>query len=982
MAETIKGINVQIGSDTTGLSKALSDVNKKSRDIQSELKQVEKLLKFDPGNTDLLAQKQKLLSDAINNTSQKLNTLKTAQQQVNEQFARGEISEGQYRAFQRELTKTEQELKRMDGQLDETTLNLKEQGVAVSQLGKDYQESFDQAKESMGNSFEQMKKVGAGITATGVGIAAGLGVAVNKAADFEQGMANVYSVMAPEEVAAFKDELQKLAVTMGADTKYSATEAAQGIEELVKAGVSVQDILEGGLSGALSLATAGELELGDAAEIASTALNAFRDDAISVEQAADILAGAANASATSVSEMKFGLSQVASVASAVGLSFKDTSTALAVFAQNGLKGSDAGTSLKTMLMRLQPSTKAQLEQFFDLGLMVSDAGRAMEVLRDNGVEPLGTDLDTLNGQLKQLAADLSGTKVGSAKANAEYIKLAQNTGALYTAFYDASGSLKSMDEIAQILQNSLKDLNSAQRQAALETMFGSDAIRAANILFKEGANGVNAMAEAMGKITAADVAKQKMDTLKGAIEELGGSMETAQISIGSSLIPMIQAIAGGVQKMVDMFNALSPSTQTFIAIAGTVAAALALIIGPLMVLVGFLPQIVAGFSMLGPALSVLTGPIGIVIASVAALAAGLAFLYNNNESVKKGLNTAWEYLKTTAEKVFGSIKTFWTKWGADIVSFFKSNWELTKTVFKTAFDAIALIVRTIFNEIKTFWNKWGSTITETFNNVFEILKIAFNTAFYAISAVVQTIFNGIKAFWDTWGKTITGLFTTALNVVKTIFSGAWNAIKITIETTIGVISNVIKGFLAVLQGDWKGAWDAVKGVAESVWNGIKDMFSNVGSTMRGIGKDIMQGLINGIKDMADAVWESAKDVASSIKNGFKDFFGIKSPSRLMMGYGEYISEGLAIGISAAGIMAIKSAENLSGAVSKAMSINPTNVSIATDAAVQGVTSVGGQEAGKSFTQHITINSPQALSPSDIARKSKQASRQLALEWGM
>lgn len=913
MAETIRGINVQIGAETTGLSKALSDVNKRSRDIQSELKQVEKLLKLDPGNTELLAQKQKLLSDAIINTSQKLNTLRTAQQQVNEQFARGDISEGQYRAFQRELTKTEQELKRMDGQLDETTKSLKEQGVVVSQLGKDYQESFEQAQQSLGNSFEQMKKVGAGVTAVGAGIAAGLGVAVNKAAEFEQGMANAFSVMAPEEVTEFRDELEKLAVTMGANTKYSATEAAQGIEELIKAGVSIQDVLSGGLDGALSLATAGELELADAAEIASTALNAFKADAISVNDAADILAGAANASATSVGELKFSLSAVSSVASGVGLSFEDTTTALALFAQNGLKGSDAGTSLKTMLMRLTPTTDAAAAEFDKLGLYSFNAQKAMDYLISNGITPTSSATKDIVDAMMTYSAELDGVKVGSAKANKAFNEMAFSSGAMSSEFYDANGNLKSMAEIADILQNSLKDMTAEQRQVSLNTLFGSDAIRGANILFKEGANGINSMAEAMGKISAADVAAQKLNTFKGAMEELGGSVETAQISLGTALLPALDMLAKLVQGLVDGFNSLSPSVQSFIAISGAITAVLALIIGPLTLLVGFLPQIAAGFTMLGPAISVVTGPIGIVIAAVAALAAGLTYLYNNNETVKNGLNAAWTFLKTTATTIFNAIKN----------------------VFKTVFDAISQIVKRVFDDLKSFWSKWGGTITEAFKNVLEILKIAFKAAFDAISAIVKTIFNSIKAFWDTWGTTIKGLFTTALNVVKSIFTGTWNAIKITIETTIGVISGVIKAFLAVLKGDWKGAWDAVKGIAESIWNGIKSMFSNVGATMKTIGKDIMQGLINGIKDMADAVWNSAKDVAAKIKNGFKDFFGIKSPSRLMMGYGEYISEGLAIGIADAGRLAVKSAENLSGAVSKAMSVDPVGLSVAASSAMSG-----------------------------------------------
>lgn len=136
MAETIRGINVVIGAETTGLQKALSDVNKASRDIQSELKQVERLLKFDPKNTELLAQKKKLLAEAVATTTEKLNRLKGAQEQVNQQFAKGEISEGQYRAFQREVVKTEQELKKLEDQARKAGVSLEDIGKAMEKAGE------------------------------------------------------------------------------------------------------------------------------------------------------------------------------------------------------------------------------------------------------------------------------------------------------------------------------------------------------------------------------------------------------------------------------------------------------------------------------------------------------------------------------------------------------------------------------------------------------------------------------------------------------------------------------------------------------------------------------------------------------------------------------------------------------------------------------------------------------------------------------
>lgn len=903
----------RISFDDTGLNKSMAQINRQMQIVQSEFQKATSALQGYGREEDLLNAKSSSLSQQMQLQQQKINNLNQAFQKAAREKG---VDAQQTQNLAVKLNKAQAEYSKLESELKQTNAQLNTQEKELSELQRAWNDSMDQARQSVGNLSDQLKTVGAGITAVGAGIAAGLGVAVNKAADFEQGMANAFSVMAPDEVSKFRDELQQLAITMGADTKYSATEAAQGIEELVKAGVKVEDILDGGLSGALSLATAGELELADAAEIASTALNAFREDALSVNDAADILAGAANASATSVSELKFGLSQVSAVASSVGLSFEDTATALAVFAQNGLKGSDAGTSLKTMLTRLTPTTTEAYEQFDELGLISFQTADALEYLTKNGIKPASTETKDVVDALMTYAAKSVGAKVGTDKANKAFRDMAFQVGALSSVFYDANGDLKGMAEISEILQDSMSHLNSEQRLVAMNTMFGSDAIRAANILFKEGADGVNAMAEAMGKISAEDVAAQKLNTLKGTMEELNGSLETAQISFGNALLPMIRAFATGLQQVVDWFNALSPTVQSFIAIGGALVAALTLIVGPITLLIGFLPQITAGFSMLAPAMSVLTGPIGIITAAIAALSAGLIYLYNNNETVRNGLNAAWEFLKNAATNIFNGIKSFWDKWGSDIVAFFKRNWELTKTVFTSTLELISQAVKKVFEGLKSFWDEWGGTITETFKSILEILKIVFKAAFDVIFAVVKTIFNGIKAFWSTWGTTIKGLFTTTLNVVKSIFQGAWNGIKIIIETAIGVISGVVKAFLAVLKGDWKGAWDAIKGVAQATWDGIKNMFSNVGSTMRTIGKDIMQGLVNGIKDMAGAVWQSAKDVAAKIKQGFKDFFLIKSPSRVMMGYGEYISEGLAIGIEDAGKLAVRAAEDVAHGTSE------------------------------------------------------------------
>lgn len=425
--------------------------------------------------------------------------------------------------------------------------------------------------------FEHIEHAGMDVTMTfglaTLAAAAGVGKVTKSAADFEQAMSNAKSVMDPADVKKYSDTLEHLAIVQGAKTKYSATEAAQAIGELAKSGVTTSNILHGALSGALSLATAGELDLKDAAEVASTALNAFRKDNLSVAKAADILSGAANASATDVNELKTGLSQVSAVAAGVGLSFKDTTTALAVFAQNGLKGSDAGTSLKTMLSNLTPMTNTAAAEFERLGLMTVDTSAAMKALRDNGVKPISKDSGDLVEQLQKLAANLSDSKEGSAKATKEFYNLAAQTGAVHSAFYKNNGQLKNMADIAELLRTHLHDLNGEQRQQALYTIFGSDAIRSANIMYREGARGVEQMAASMDKIKAADVAKQKLDNFKGVVEQLKGSTETAAISLGNALLPTLKLITLAVQHAVDWFNSLPESIQHVIAFcaAGGVA---------------------------------------------------------------------------------------------------------------------------------------------------------------------------------------------------------------------------------------------------------------------------------------------------------------------------------------------------------------------------------------------------------------------------
>ncbi|SMF91206.1 phage tail tape measure protein, TP901 family, core region [Paenibacillus uliginis N3/975] len=318
---------------------------------------------------------------------------------------------------------------------------------------------------------------------------------LSKAMDFEAQMSSVQALTGATDKQMA--QMQTLALEMGADTKYNALEAAQAIEELLKAGLSPATVQAGALEAALNLATAGELDLAAAAEIMSTALNAFQEDGMTAAQAADILAGTANASATGVEELRYSLSMTSAVAAGLGMNFEDTNIALGLFANRGLKGSDAGTSLKTMLQTLQPVTKDQIALFEALGLVTADGSNQ---------------------------------------------------------FFDAAGNIKSLDDIAGTLRKSMAKLTNQERQHALKLMFGTDAVRAATILFKEGAEGVEQFREEMSKVTALDVARKKMDNAAGAVEQFSGAMETLQIAGMMPVLPIVKDLANAAADFVEKYT--------------------------------------------------------------------------------------------------------------------------------------------------------------------------------------------------------------------------------------------------------------------------------------------------------------------------------------------------------------------------------------------------------------------------------------------
>lgn len=340
------------------------------------------------------------------------------------------------------------------------------------------------------------KALGAFGLAAGAAMVAG----VMGAAQFEQRLSGIQAVSGI--TGATLEAVRAKALQLGADTVFSATEAAGAMETLVKAGVSVEQVLNGAADAAVALAAAGDVSLDVAATIASNALNQFGLGADRIVRVADLVAGAANASAIGVEDFGLSLAQAGAVANLAGLSFEDTATAIALLGNAGVRGSDAGTSLKTMFNNLIPVTEREKNLFRELGLTLED----------------GTN-----------------------------------------QFFTAQGAVKGLAEIAGTLEEALRGQTDQQKLSNLALLFGSDAIRAAGILTNEGAAGVRALNDEMNKTTAAEVAATRLDNLAGSAEQFRGSLEGLVIMLGTPLQSGLRGVLDFGTDTVNMLTGLADS---------------------------------------------------------------------------------------------------------------------------------------------------------------------------------------------------------------------------------------------------------------------------------------------------------------------------------------------------------------------------------------------------------------------------------------
>lgn len=516
-----KSLNIKLSVDANQFTSSMGKVNANLRLLKSDLAATTGNVALFGNNLDGLKSKSINLNQQIDQQWKKINLLTEAYQKSAKE--NGETAE-QTQKYERQLNYANAQLSKMQTELADTNTKIREQENSFIQAGNKLQEFSDKA----GNVSKTLEKAGAKATTHITLPIIGIGTAsVNTAMKFDDSMSQVAGAL--DKPVDQMNDLRQLALDMGESTIFSASECGQAMTELAKGGLSEADIQAGALQSTMDLAASSGMELGNAANTVVQAMGAFGLTAEQSSQAVNALAGAAAASSTDVEPLTQGLAQCAAQAFNAGWSIQDTTAALGAFADAGITGSDAGTSLKTMLQRLAAPTDAAATMLEQLGI---------------------------------------------------------NTR-------DANGNMLSATDMAEELQSKMGQLDSATRDAALSTIFGSDATRAATVFMNTGAEGLKKYTAATNdQEVASRLANAQMSDASRNFEELKGALETAGIAIGETLLPTVTDLVKEGTELIQAFNKLDDGAKKNVANMALLAAG----IGPVLSIAGKTTAVVKGLT--------------------------------------------------------------------------------------------------------------------------------------------------------------------------------------------------------------------------------------------------------------------------------------------------------------------------------------------------------------------------------------------------
>ena len=780
-----------------------------------------------------------------------------------------------------------------------------------------FKDAAKEVQNFQNNTNSTMSTVGQVATSTGKTLTkavtvpiVGIGIAAAKVGgDFEAQMSRVKAISGA--TGSSFEELRQQAIDLGAKTAFSAKESAAGMENLASAGFNAKEIMEA-MPGLLDLAAVSGGDVALASENAATALRGFNLDASQSGHVANVFAKAAADTNAEVGDMGEAMKYIAPVANSMGLSIEEVSAAIGIMSDAGIKGSQAGTSLRGALSRLAKPTDAMQAKMDELGL----------------------------------------------------------------SFYDSEGKMKPLKDQIGMLKDAFKGLTPEQQQNALVTLYGQESLSGMLALIDKGPDKLGKLTDSLKNSDgAADkMARTMQDNMNSSLEQMMGALESAAIVIQKVMAPAVRKIADAVSGMVDMFVSAPEPVQKMIVVIGLIVAAigpLLVIFGQAVVTiqrvkVGFM-ALQAGLALMETSLAAVILPVLGIVAAIAAVIVIGVLVYKNWDKIVAFGKKAWANITKFVSDAAKAIKEKWgdiTQWFSDtwnnikngakglwdgtiqgakdavdsvknawngIKEWFANLWKGTTSGLASAWDSVTTTlapfvetIKSIFQPILDFFSGlWGQVqtifgsaweiiktvvmgpvlllidlITGDFNQFKEDFAMLWQTLFTNIQTLVTTYVQIIVGFFTAWGQTVSNIWTTVVDTIQSLW-GSFTTWVINMAKSI--VDGIVNGWNSFKQGtidlwnatvQWiKDTWASFKqwvvDSANAIVNGVKQGWENLKQGTI----DLWNGMINGLKGIWDGLKQSVSNLIDNVKTTFNNLKNIN-----LLDIGKAIIDGLVKGL--------------------------------------------------------------------------------------
>ncbi|EIT0442395.1 phage tail tape measure protein [Staphylococcus pseudintermedius] len=867
MAERIRGLQIDLSMQDMGIGSTLAGIRRSFRQLNSDLKLSSNNFKYSEKSMASYKNRIRELDAA---TKQQRNNVKELRNQYMQTAKEQGANSAKAVRLRTEYNKQADTLNRLEHELEQTVEGFK-------RFQKEAQEAARVSNSSFGRLGQKFTDIGPKLTSVGesmksVGrsmsmyvtapVVAGFGLAAKKSIDFDDSMRKVKATSGAtgKEFNLLRDK----ALEMGAKTKFSASESAEALQYMSLAGWDTKDMLNG-IDGVMQLAAASGEDLGQVSDIVTDGLSAFGLKAKDSSHFADVLAQTSSKANTDVSGLGEAFKYVAPVAGSFGFSVEDTSIALGLMANSGVKASQAGTALKSMMTKLAKPTGEAKKTMESLGISITDSEGKMLPFRD----------------------------------------------------------------IMDQLRGSLGGLSKAQQSAAVKTLFGQEAMSGILPIINASDEDYQKLTKSIDNSTGASKRmSDKMEGgIGGSIRKMKSALESMAISIGDVLAPHIRRAADFLAMLADKFTSFPGWVKTGVVGLGVFAAALGPLIlttgmftaalgsimttlGPLMTgivkaggLMNFLgtkaPFAAKGLTLVGGAFKFMLGSVGLAIAAVVAIGTAFVVAYKKSETFRNivhavidpvidGFKKLWNVVK----EIFNALKNLFSGNSlptVDLLSKIMPKTSANKVVatlmqirqaFIDAFNAIWQFGEDIGRKLGQFWKQNGNDIIQAFKNIgnffkgfFVELKNLIGPNLQELGALVKTIFlNVIVPTIKVAMGVIWSVMKFLWPLIKTLIVDTWNNIKDIIKGALDIILGIVKVFSGIFTGQWGKVWEGVKqvfsGALTLIWNLVQlwlvGKILKVVKLFGGFFKGAISTAFNGVKGVIGTVLKFIWSIISSI----------------------------------------------------------------------------------------------------------------------